>query len=433
MSSIFDIIQDEFPKKEMSKKPLISKQESSIFDIAETLPDNPPEESLLKSGLRHGIRTASRIGETVLGTAGDILKLPKKLIPLSEDLEGGRLSDIIPGSEELKKSSEKLLGEKVKPRTSSEKRSDEFIEDITSLFLPIKGKLPFLKSLQRSTSIALGGQAAKETAKRFKVGEEGQEAAKITGIIVSSLIDPKSAVKHVNGLYDLARSNRPVNAVVKAGNLRNASNALETSLKKGGTAPSKTKTLEKLKEIKGKIKNNNIEVDELESFKRTLNELRSALYEEFKSDKIGRKSAKRNLDNVSKVIDDALTEYGKANPSWEKYYRPANEAFGAIEQSKKISNFIKKHANVAAPTSGGALILESIFGGGLPVKTAAIGGIGTVALKGAELMARIMKSKTLRNHYLNVLGAAAKEDATALSRNLQKLIDDSEKEGILSE
>lgn len=181
-------------------------------------------------------------------------------------------------------------------------------------------------------------------------------------------------------------------------------------------------SIEKGKEGFPKKLGNHIEVEELESFKRDINEARSGLFDEFKTDKIGRKAAKRNLDTVSKFVDQSLYEYGKQNPEWEAFYRPANEVHGAIASSHRVRNSLKRHAK----SLGFPAVLAELglyhgagIGPALGVTGATAGALGT-----GEILSRVMKSPTLRKHYNNLIIGALKDDVVVIRENLKKLNDE---------
>ncbi len=165
--------------------------------------------------------------------------------------------------------------------------------------------------------------------------------------------------------------------------------------------------------------NNEIEVEELEKFKTSINESLAGLYDDFKTNKPGRNAAKKNLQQVSKTIDDTLKEYGKTNPAWESPYRAANEVYGAIAQSKKVRSWL-----VDKKKSLGTFGVLSLFGlkqaAGI-VPTAITAGAGAAGLLGGELATQIVKSPTLMKYYSKVLQAALRDDVVAARQNLEKL------------
>jgi len=385
-------------------------------------------------------RSGARIAETVLGAPrafGEFLEsvVPEKaLIKGAEKIGLGKGAEtllentkkyapykLLPKSEDIRENVTKhLFGEKLEPKNKWESKADEFISDFAALAIPLPGAQ---FKLLRPGLLAAGGNIASDIVERMGGGKKEQVYAKLGTILTGSLIHPNSAKKLGNELYAKARESRPENASVNANNLIKKADGLEKQLLKGDPQiGSKKKSIELLNKLRTKVQNKEIPVEELEEFKRNINEARSGLYDEFKSDKVGRKAAKRNLDSVSKIVDDSLKEYGKVNPEWEAFYRPANEVHGAIAQSQRVSKWLQRNIK-----SVGATTLLSELGllhfVGAPAALAAGKGIGAGfgALKGSELIARIMKSPTLRKHYFNIVNNALKEDAVAVRENIKKL------------
>jgi len=414
------------PQEEPSKK--------SKYRFVE---EQAPEESLGSNIGRQIGRGTARVAETALGAPrafGDFLEglVPEKAIKAGAEKVGlgqgvenllentKRFSPykLFPKSEDIRENITKnLFGKKLEPQNEWERKADDLVSDFTALALPFPGmKLKFLKP----ALLALGGTAVSEGIGQLGGSEKEKQYGKIGAIVLGSMINPKGAENLAKGLYADARAARPADAKIAANKLSNSVDAFEKQLIKGDpNTPSKSKSFSLIKNIKSKIKNGEIDVEELEQFKRDINEARSSLYDDFKSDKVGRKSAKRNLDTVSKYIDNTLTEYGKTNPEWEAAYRPANEVYGAIAQSKKTRNWMFRNAKIIGfPTLAAELGLYASGGIG-----AALGGaaLGAGALGSGELIARIMKSPTLRKYYTNAVTGALKEDAVLVHENLKKL------------
>lgn len=402
-----------------------------------------PQESIISNAGRQIGRTGARVAETVLGAPRAFGEFVEGLVPetaiknlaekvgLRKPVEKGyefakkyAPYKLFPKSEQVRDLNKFLFGKKTEPQNEWEKKADDLVTDFTALALPLPGsKLRLLKP----GILALGGNIASEVVGKIGGTEKEQTYAKLGTFLAGSLINPKSAQNLEKNLYKQARQSRPIDAKVNAQSLRKATDNLEKELRKGDpTAGSKKKSLDLLKDIKSKIKNNGIEVEELEQFKRDINESRSGLYEEFKTDKVGRKSAKRNLDTVSKLIDNSLKEYGKVNPEWETFYRPANEVHGAIAQSKKFRNWIARNAKqIGFPSLLAELGLYQV--GGLPTALTATGA-GVVGLGASEIAVRFMKSPTLQKHYFNLVNSALKEDVVAVRENLKKLNEARDKE-----
>jgi len=384
---------------------------------------------------RHTARTGARVGETIAGLPGDILALPgnvakfvaSKVSPKAHkdvSMAADIARAILPGggaptSGEIRQQTKQVSGGYLEPQTKAEQIGDEFVSDFISLAIPVKGKVPFANALARALGISAAGTAASEGVGLLGAGEGGREWAKTGATFLGSMFNPKGATKYVSGLYEEAKNLLPQGASAPATHLSGQLSSLKQQLHKGGSAPSKTKAIQKIDEVQAKISKGRIPVDELTEFKKSINEARSGLYEEFKSDKVGRKMAKKNLDAVSKSVDGALQEYGKSHPEWAKSYNAANEGFGAIAKSKKIrtnaARFLKQHPHVAYGGLGSALF-------SLTAPHALVGAAaGAAALGSIELYKKISSSPVLRKYYTQAVQSAAKEDAASFAKNMEKL------------
>jgi hypothetical protein len=399
-----------------------------------------PQENLVENIARQVGRTGARVAETALGTPRAFGELLESAIPeervkrlagkvgLREPVEKGyefakkyAPYKLFPKSEDVRDFFKFISGGKTEPKNEWEAKTDELISDFAALALPVPGaKFKVLKP----ALLALGGNIASEAVGRLGGGEKEKTYAKLGTILTGSMINPRAAENLKNDLYSQARQSRPADAQISAKNLVKNSESFEKELLKGDPgATSKRKSLDLIKDIKAKTKSGKINVDELEQFKIDINEARTGLYETFKSDKVGRKRAKRNLDTLSKFIDKSLTEYGKENPEWEAFYRPANEVHGAIAESKKARNFIlrlmKKYGHHAllplvgaGHLVGAAQTLEGV---------AATAGLGAAAVAGGEIIAKIKKSPSLTKLYVTLINSALKEDAVAVEQILKKM------------
>jgi hypothetical protein len=402
-----------------------------------------PKESLGANIGRQVGRGAARVTETVLGAPrafGEFMEglVPEKALkkgaskiglekPVTAALEFQKKHapyKLFPKSEDIRENvTKKLFGEKLEPKNEWEAKADEFISDFAALALPLPGsKFKLLKP----GLLAAGGNIASDVVGRMGGSEKEQTWAKLGTILAGSLINPKAAQNLKNELYDKARSARPQDAKVAATDLSKRADKLEKSFKIGGIADSDIPALEKLKDIKNEIKGSDIDIVSLENLKIKINEALAGIYKKLEGNKPGIRRAKRNLDAVGKLVDDTLKTYGKKNPEWEAFYRPANEVHGAIEQSHRVRNTIVRNAKkFGFPAVAAELGLIHFAGVPAAVGTVAV---GAAALGTGELTARIMKSPTLRKHYINLINAALKDDAVVMRENLKKLDEELKKE-----
>lgn len=398
-------------------------------------PQAQNEESPLENISRQAIRTLSRVSEAALGApraAGEFLEglVPEKALvagaeklgidkgvkTLLETAKKYAPYKLFPKSEQVKELNKSIFGEKIEPKNRWEKLADDVVSDFTSLAIPIGGTQakilkPFLTSL--------GGNLVSEGIGYLGGTPQQKTYGKLGAFVVGSMTNPKGTENLKNDLYKNAENNRPPDAIIPSKNLIKKINHLRSELSEGGSAESKIKSLKKLDELEAAAKSGNIKVTELEEFKKTINESLAGLYDDFKTNKPGRAAAKKNLGNVAKIVDDSLFEYGKINPAWEAFYRPANEIHGAIAQSHRARNFIKKYyKNITAPSALTLYGIEQAAGLGPSAVTAA--GAGSALLTG-ELIAKAFKSPTIRKYYTEVINSALREDAAALQQNMDKL------------
>lgn len=407
-----------------------------------------PKESLGSNIGRQVGRTGARVAETVLGAPrafGEFLEsiVPEKAvgalagkIGLKEPVEKGfefakehAAYKVFPTSQNVREVNKYLFGKNVEPKNEWERKADDLVGDFTALALPLPGsKLKFLKP----AILALGGMAASEGIGAIGGTEKQKQYGKIGTILLGSLINPKGADKLKNELYDNASNSKPPDAKVNNKKLVDSLDDLEKVLKEGDPdAASKVKSLDLIKKIKSKSEGSEIKVSELEQFKKDINEYLPSLFETFpgRAHKTGRESAKRNVGNVSKSIDNALSEYGKINPEWEAFYRPANEVHGAIASSKRARNWvIKNMRSIGFPALAGELGLYHFVSPSAAGIAATGVGIGAGAIGATEVMSRVIKSPTLRKYYTNAITGALKEDAVVVHENLQKIDNELRKE-----
>jgi hypothetical protein len=391
MTSIFDFVRQE--KVTPASEPIStgSGNTSSIFEAAKQLPEEKPR-----------TRVQSITGAPIKG-----------LLKGLQETYGMLSTGPIPS-----RLAERAFEEGIPTENKLPERTLERAGKIGS-YLIGPGKLP--SKLIRGGLATVGGQLAEELG--FGKGVQGT-------IETAAFLSPtslKGAQKYVSSLYSEAESLLPANAQTSARNLRNQLGTFITNLRRGGTALSKTAAMTKAKEIRSKIQGGNIDVKELTEFKKSINEARAGLYAEQGLDKKGKALAKRNLDELSKHLDEALTQYGQQNPQWYKPYKMANEGYGAIANSKKVSNWIGKVIK-QHPIHSGAALGGALIGHALNPKALAVTGIGYGLIKSGELVSRIVKSKVLRKYYTDAIKSAMKENTPAFLNAMKKLADHFSKE-----
>lgn len=394
-------------------------QKKDIFDdiTVETAPTQT---------LRHLGRSASRIGESLGGLPADILKtaqlgakgLEKGANVIRERIglppRESSLKESPPiGSEDLKGFSQKLFGSAVIPQSKNEKLADDILSDAAVLAIPVKGRIPFLRSIGG----ALAGNLAKEGAEQLGAGEKGQTMAKLGGFFLAALTGKGNVKKFWNEQYKLADEAIPKGAKLNASDLNNKLNKLDRVLSKGGIETSSQKFVQKpVNELKKIIHNDKLRVDDAVAAKKKINEIRSVLFDEVKG-KSAQKYARTKINDISSYLDDALESYGKKNPTFYQHYKAGNEAFGGYQQSRRVGRWISRHIPLGRLGKTSLLLLEALFKPAtLPITAGAYTG-----LKSAELVTRMLKNPTLRKYYTNVMKSAVEENRAGFLREIKNL------------
>ena len=361
----------------------------------------------------------SRIGETILGLPGDLSNFVRGLF-------GDESETNLPTSKSLREKSEKYSLGYTKPQNEFEERSNEVLQDIASFMLPGSGKY----NLVRNLGIPIVANLVKEGAS-YTGNEKLGDAAKIGTMIMLDLMHHKAggAKKYAGSLFDQSEKLVPEGAALRSEKLEKSLFDLEKSLASGGSAPSTEKALKKVSEIKSKMKNGEIEINELIDFRKNINEIKTELggYE-VQLPKSIKKKAIANLDLVKNQIIKSLDEYGsKSNPEFGKLNKSANEAYAAYESSNKMAEFIKKSAKgfTKNPGTKALLSLSGISGAYMYPGIVAKAGIAAVPLYAGyetyKVFHQVMKSPTLRKFYGNILKGAAAGNASQVSKNVQAL------------
>ncbi len=371
---------------------------------------------------RHTARTASRIGETLAGLPGDIGRLLQagagaaetQAAKVREKIGLKPLKEIrappgLPGSQELKDLSSKIFGEKVLPKTKTEAFIDNIVSDAAALAIPLKGKIPFIRSI----GTAIAGNLTQKGAERLGLGEKGQTAAKLGAFFLSGLTGKGNVKKYWKEQYKLSEEAVPKNTKVETFKLERKLDNLSRKLEKGITTPSKSFVSAPLNNIRKKIKKGTVKIDELIQFKTDINELRGKLYK----DLTGKQSinyAQGKINDLSALLDSELAAYGKENPAFLEHYKNANEAYAGFNQSKRVGRWINRQLKgIGKPA---LLLIEGMFPKLVPASAAAF-----VGLKGGEMITRVMRNPTLRRFYGNLVKDAVKENTGGFVKNLRAL------------
>ena len=453
MTSIFKAAREQQASPSNTKSPEIEKKSSIFKDIPSRQPPEEPEASFMPeqegawaSMGRNAARFGQDVADVAMGAPGSGLSLINSFTsPIYANIAHAFGSDEKPIEYEDMPISKgfptinQLMQRRpdyLKPKNDSEREASEITQDTAALLIgPDKKKAGIrlasnIAKLGQRVTKALGlsalGSITKKGAQKAGFSEETANYVKMGTILGGSILNEagmKGADKYKSELYKEAESARGPNASINANRLSSNLNSAKRNLEKGGSAPSATTALKKVNEMITHIGSNagRISVEELEAFATKINELKANLYEEFGVDKVGRKSAKRNLDNLTHITENAIEQYGVTNPKYSLARNAGKEVHGAIEGSKKITRFVKNNLKEFALTGVGSAIAQAIYNPEMLLPSLGYGLAAAGVVTGGELIARIMMSPKLAKYYTNVLVAAAKEDAVFLSHEMGKL------------
>lgn len=415
MTNQFRFVFDEPEQQEQSQ------QSRFVFD-------EPKPESMLQAAGRYITRSASRVGETVAGFPGDVVQLakfvrektPKSLKREPTFVQKGLQTALekLPTSQELKKAMSSWTSGYTDPKSGGEEFADEVVSDTASLLfgrkMPTKGGvITKIFKAAKPFFVSLGANLAKEGVEVAGGEEKAQTYGKLGTMFLLEMTGRPSARALRGELYNKADALLPKDAAVSTVNLQKKLDALEKHLAKGGSAPSTTPVMTKVKELQDSIAGGKIPVDELRAYKRKINEIAAPL----EANKDVKKQLKKNIDSFRSVVSGEIKDYGRQNPEFYKAFSQAEEVHGAIENSNKVRDFIAKTLKENPKLS----LLGSAYGLFTAPKAVGVALPAYAAMETGALINRIYKSPTLRKHYLGVIKEALKEDVPAMTKNLQAL------------
>lgn len=380
-------------------------------------------ESTSQTILRNSARTASRIGETIGGLPGDLAKSAKSdtVLKYLSELSGFKNpipekedSQLFPTSEEIQKYTEEKSGGYLSPKNEAEKIGDEFTKTFAQFIGPNKFGMGPLKAL----GAAIFGTGTKEGLKALGFDKPTQEYGKLASIVLSSMLNPKGVKNLWEKNYNIAEKLAPPGTFVSGKPLEFKLDRIIATAEKGVGTPAEMEVIKVANNLKKKIKNGKVDVNEMMASKRSLNKLTGdpAFFE----------GAEHLFNDVRSALDGSIKLH--KNPNFIKAYQQGNEAYGGFMESKKVSKYISsilKKTPLSLKSS--ALIFEMFFPE-LIAPTLAGAAAGKTLLTGSEIATRFFKNKTLQQYYVDVLKNAAKQNAKGVMQNILKLDEELEKE-----
>ena len=363
--------------------------------------------------------TAANLPTNILGALGTVGNLVGSGLNKLRDIGGtteeriGRIpTEKIPNISEytVEPLAKALLPEGyTQPQTPKEERWDELTSDITSLMLPIKGLTTGMK-LGRAAGIAGAGGLAKWAAHEAGAGEGTQTGVKLGTMLGMSLLGPTRMKDYMTKQYELAESAIPKSANVPSDQIEKSFEGIEKVLSKGSMTPSKKFMADRINEVRSKIKDGKIPVDEAWEFKRNMNEYMSDITSPY--------GIQKKLPTITKGLNETLQKYGHENKAFGKAFNEAEDFYRGMNNLTPAAKFLKKHVNnekIGKVTAG------MLMGYLPPAVGAKLIGAGLAAKQSSAMFSMVKNSPAIRRYYGNLMQAALRENVPQFTKNLKQL------------
>jgi hypothetical protein len=376
--------------------------------------------------LRHTARTGSRVAEQVVGFPGDVFNLTNEFVagPIASKITGQKqvpyektlIGKALPTTEQHRKNIKSKTGQYLEPQNKVESLIDDFVSDATSLAIPGSKAATVGKKLAKHGGMALlqslAGNVLGGTISNFSGDEDKGDYAKLGTFFAYSLINKKSAQKHLSDLYKPLEEKVSKLKPVSSGELESTLNNLKNKVSKGTLAPSEKFIVDEVDSILSKVKSGTIAPEELWATKRSINEkLINTLYST--PEKAAQGRARHLAKGIQKALDKSLSQTKKQDPKFYKELKSVNQAFGTLAQSNILSKFVEKNLKYTPVTHGIVDLLRGPVGG-------TIAG-AAIPYSAGKVLYRISKSPTvLGKHYARTLKAASNENAVVFNKELKK-------------
>lgn len=398
------------------------------------LPEEPKQSTFSRESVhRLPAQAIKGAAAAIPGVLGDLASTLHTFVakPIAETITGkeepvyeqSMIGKLLPTTATHKKRLEEGLPY-LKPKNKVEKFIGDIGEDAVSLFIP--GSILNRVGLRGTSALnalttSVGANAAGE-AVRDLTGDDTKAAyAKMGTMFLLSAVNKPRASEEITNLYRQSDHLLPPNATVNATRLQNEMNQIRNQVLQGrqlaDLAPSEQFVVNEADTILRQINNGQANVGTLSAATRSLNEnLQRAVYAA--PNQATRVRARRLATQINRNVNNTLSDYGRQNPQWWQTRRSANEAFGTLQQSNFISNFIQNNV-IGNPVTHGLL---HAFGIGAATAT------GIVPYQAARLIYQISRSPTLARHYARVVSSAASENASLMNKEIKILDDKMKKE-----
>lgn len=364
----------------------------------------------------YGLRALEGIG----GTLGGLMNLlsgeayfDEKGQPVETEVP------MLPSAHELREFTKEKTGKRYEPKTEFAKNAHEAATDIgSSLPLPVGGW--FQKIL-----MPIFGQGAKATVKSQGGTEAQGDWAKLGFVGASTIAGIGNAPRIARQAYHEAVNMIAPGTRMSTRYMTQELNALKnTPWYKTGRTTAKGPAFDEIDRVEKSIQHGSMDMHEAMQIRRDVNEARNKLGAFNYEPGIDKAAARQYLDRVDEVLRTNIERWGQSNnPKWLNAYKQANQAVAVTRSSQRLQDFIQKNAVTKHFQSETTKTLFHLgAGSAIAHAPALLGGVAaaSAAGKSIQLINRMIRSPILRNHYAQVLSAAATGNAGTMNNALQR-------------
>ena len=332
---------------------------------------------------------------------------------------------ILPTSEDFKKTSYDITKGYTKPKTAGEAAFQEFTEDATAALRGFAGRGLSRGRMAYNTLVTpAAANVAKQSLKGLGFSEDQANIAKLVTWIPLTLAGNVNANNYASDLMRQGRQGVPASIQADVPRLMRRLDEVERRLLTSD--PRSELARQQIARIRNDLaagRTNSQAVfdmyDGVNASKRS-----RGLFDLSKTD---RNFARRSIDQVRDVVRDEIRDisanYPEAYTSWSN----GVQAWATIHQSNAMTNWIESMAKgpYAKILGGPAAALFGLSGYGaskLPLAVSTKAAIGAPALyKGGQVVYRMWNNPQLRNYYWNAVEAASQENFPAFIKNYEKV------------
>lgn len=407
----------------------------------------PEEEDATGWMVRNLVSTGSRVGEQFLGRLGNTEKFMKDLMvnfpkestgPFGwaireligperwEQMVRGKSGQetLLPTSEQYKEASEKITGGYTKPKTKSEKRFQEGIEDLSAT---IFGSRTPGRRIQQAARIGAPvlANVAKGVVEDLGFGEDAANKAKMGIWLGLNLAGNINGKRYASELMNQGRQGIPENARFNIQSLENRLDNLLRDPQILSADPRSALARQQIEAIRRDLANGQVDVRSLMNTYDGINATKRSR-DMFSLNRSDQNFARRQIDKVRNAVRDEIMDSARQYPDALQAWQNGIRAWSTIHQSQAVTNFVE---NLSKGPYGKMLVgpTAALFGMSTHATKMApwIKGVGAGALpatyKTGQILYRIYNNQDLARYYFNAIREANQQNAAGFMKNYNML------------